>query len=138
MHFGATDLTRILDIRGFDLYAILGREPDFLEGVGHVHDDAITSFVSRATRPFIAEKLEDFMGAMIDVVGQDMLRYKGVLQVRESTLRLVFQGVHMMVGFDTGKAWRSDETPASVLLFIGRHVPEQLFRDGFEGCLQRL
>ena len=138
VHFGQADLTQILDIDGFDLHAILDIEPDFLSDAAHAHEhnDAITSFVFRATRPFIAEKLEDFMGAMIDVYGKDMLRYKGVLHVLESAVRLVFQGVHMMVGFDTGKPWRSDETPESVLVFIGRDLPEQLFRDGLEQCLQ--
>jgi G3E family GTPase len=136
VHFGQADLTQILDIRGFDLNAILGIEPAFLQEAAHQHDDAITSFVFRAERPFIAEKLEEFMGAMIDVHGRDMLRYKGVLHIDESPVRMVFQGVHMLVGFDIGKPWRIDETPESVLVFIGRDLPEQLFRDGLEQCLQ--
>jgi G3E family GTPase len=136
VHFGQADLTQILDIGGFDLNAILDIEPDFLQDASHQHDDAITSFVFRAKRPFIAEKLEDFMGAMIDAHGPDMLRYKGVLHVDESPARMVFQGVHMLVGFDIGKVWRSDEQPESVLVFIGRDLPEQLFRDGLEQCLQ--
>ena len=134
--FGQTDLTQILDIGGFDLNAILGIEPDFLQEIAHQHDDAITSFVFRAARPFISEKLDDFMAVMIDVYGRDMLRYKGVLYIDESPVRMVFQGVHMLVGFDTGKAWRSDETPESVLVFIGRNLPEQLFQDGLQRCLQ--
>jgi G3E family GTPase len=134
--FGQADLTQILDIRGFDLNAILGIEPDFLQDASHHHDDAITSFVFRAARPFMSEKLEDFMAVMIDVYGTDMLRYKGVLYIDESPVRMVFQGVHMMVGFDAGKPWRIDETPESVLVFIGRNLPEQLFQDGLERCLQ--
>jgi G3E family GTPase len=137
VHFGQTDLTQILDIGGFDLNAILGIEPDFLQEVAHQHDDAITSFVFRAARPFIAERLEDFMAVMIDVYGTDMLRYKGVLYIDQSPMRMVFQGVHMLIGFDVGKAWRIDEKPESVLVFIGRNLPEQLFRDGLERCLQR-
>ncbi len=136
LDFGQADLTQILDIGGFDLNAILGIEPDFLQDALHQHDDAITSFVFRAARPFSSEKLEDFMGAMIDVHGRDMLRYKGVLYIDESPVRMVFQGVHMLVGFDTGKPWRIDEKPESVLVFIGRDLPEQLFREGLEQCLQ--
>jgi G3E family GTPase len=145
VHFGRTDLTQILDIGGFDLDAIQGIEPDFLSDAAHAHEhehehehsNAITSFVFRSLLPFDAEKLEDFMAALIEVHGKDMLRYKGVLQVRELPARMVFQGVHRMVGFDAGKPWRIDEIPESVLVFIGRDLPEQLLRDGLEQCLQQ-
>jgi G3E family GTPase len=76
------------------------------------------------------------MAVMIDVYGTDMLRYKGVLYIDQSPMRMVFQGVHMLIGFDAGKAWRIDEKPESVLVFIGRNLPEPLFRDGLERCLQ--
>ena len=79
VHFGETPLADILDIRGFNLNAILEIEPGFLEEDEHEHDDAVHSFVFRADAPFDGVKLEEFLSGMIQVYGPDLLRYKGVL-----------------------------------------------------------
>jgi G3E family GTPase len=47
--FGQIDLAEVLDLRGFNLNAILDIEPDFLSDVAHEHDDDVTSFVFRET-----------------------------------------------------------------------------------------
>ncbi len=52
VNFGKADITDILDIRGFDLNAILEIDPKFLEDVDHQHDDDISSFAWRDARPF--------------------------------------------------------------------------------------
>jgi G3E family GTPase len=44
---GLATLDRLLDIRGFDLNAILEIEPDFLTNVDHAHDDDVSAFVFR-------------------------------------------------------------------------------------------
>lgn len=59
-HFGQAPIDQLLDIRGFNLNAILEIEPDFLTDVDHEHDDDVSSFVFRAERPFDAARLEDF------------------------------------------------------------------------------
>lgn len=135
VHFGKTSLDEILDIKGFDLDAILNLEPDFLSDVSHEHDDDVTSFVFRSKRPFDIEKLDTFLGGLLAIYGKDLLRYKGVLHVQGSPERLVFQGVHMMMGLDVGKAWSVDDTPQSVMVFIGRRLPADLFLKGLEKCL---
>jgi len=50
-----------LDIRGFNLNAILEIEPDFLTDVDHEHDDNVTSFVFRETKPLDLDLIEDFL-----------------------------------------------------------------------------
>jgi G3E family GTPase len=47
----------------------------------------------------------------------------------------VFQGVHMMLEGDHQRKWREDEPRESRLVFIGRELPEQTIRDGFESCI---
>jgi len=64
-----------------------------------------------------------------------MLRYKGVLFVKNSDRRLVFQGVHQMMGADYGKRWQPGEKPASKMVFIGRNLPRETFLQGLEHCL---
>jgi G3E family GTPase len=135
VHFGNADIADILDIRGFNLNSILEIDPQFLEPDEHEHDDAVQSFVFRSNKPFDPVKLEDFLGGLIQVYGQDMLRYKGVLYMKGSDRQTVFQGVHMMMGADTGRRWQAGEKPSSKMVFIGRNLPRDTFVKGLEQCL---
>jgi G3E family GTPase len=135
VHFGETDLLQILDINGFDLNAILKIEPDFLRDVTHAHDDDIGSFIFRSFRPFAPDKLEEFLGSIIFVFGNDLLRYKGVLHVEDVSNRVIFQGVHMTMGSTPGRQWREDEVRESVIVFIGRKLPQDMLLRGLNQCL---
>lgn len=135
VHFGDTPLADILDIRGFNLNAILEIEPGFLEEAEHEHDDEVHSFVFRADQAFDGVKLEEFLSGMIQVYGPDLLRYKGVLWLDQNENRVVFQGVHMLMGGDVGKPWGPQEARKSVMVFIGRKLPEDLFIEGLKQCL---
>jgi G3E family GTPase len=137
VHFGQTPIGDILDIRGFNLNAILEIEPDFLAEDHHEHHDEVSSFVFRSERPFDGLKLEEFLSSMIQVYGQDMLRYKGVLQLQDNPHRVVFQGVHMLMGGDLGRAWGKEEKRDSVMVFIGRKLPKDVFIQGLEQCLAK-
>jgi len=136
-HFGQAPLEDILDIRGFNLNAILEIEPGFLEEEHHDHDDNVQSFVFRSERPFDGAKLEEFLSSMIQVYANDMLRYKGVLYLEGNPHRVVFQGVHMMMGGDLGRPWAADGKPSSIMVFIGRKLPQDVFMQGLERCLAK-
>ena len=134
VHFGATPIEEILDIRGFNLNTILELDPEFLVDTHHEHHDEVESFVFRSDRPFNGDKLEQFLSGMIQVYGPDLLRYKGVLWMKGKANRVVFQGVHMMMGGDMGKPWGKDKKQ-SVMVFIGKKLPKDLFLAGLEQCL---
>lgn len=135
VHFGEVPIRDILDIRGFNLNNILEISPTFLESDEHEHDDAVQSFVFSSRRPFDPGRLEDFLSGLIQVYGEQMLRYKGVLYMKGSDRQTVFQGVHMMMGADVGRAWKSNEKKASKMVFIGRNLPKETFIKGLEQCL---
>ena len=137
VNFGNTDIADILDIRGFNLDDILNIEPDFLGEDHHQHDDDIASFVFRDKRPFLMDKLDTFLGGMLEIYGIDMLRYKGVLHVQGNGSRVVFQGVHMLMASDVGKPWADGAERESVLVFIGRNLPKDVFQAGLETCLAK-
>ena len=122
VHFGETEIADILDIRGFSLDSILEIEPDFLQDVSHEHDDDVSSFVYRDKRPFDFEKLEAFFQLLIETYGTDMLRYKGILNVKNAPTRVIFQGVHMLLASEPGKRWLKNEQRESVMVFIGRNL----------------
>lgn len=132
---GVAQLEQILDIRGFNLNAILEIEPDFLQDVAHEHDDDITSFVFREARPLNLEKVEDFLSAMVQVYGANLLRYKGVLHIGGVERRVVFQGIHMLMGSDLGTAWDSDEVRESKMVFIGKGMPREVLERGLSQCV---
>jgi G3E family GTPase len=137
VHFGDAPLEEILDIRGFNLNAILELDPEFLADTPHTHHDQVESFVFRSDKPFDGDKLEQFLSGMIQVYGPDLLRYKGVLWMKGNPKRVVFQGVHMMMGGDIGKPWAKGEKKSSLLVFIGKKLPRDLFIAGLEECLAK-
>jgi len=165
VHMGQAPIGDVLDIRGFNLNAILDIDPQFLarehpdaararqmqdgghehdhdhhehgHDHHHAHDDAIQAFVFQSERPFDAGKLEEYIGALTQVYGQDLLRYKGVLFVSGSDRRMIFQGVHMMMGADAGKPWGRNERPRSKIVFIGRNLPREAIEKGLTSCLAR-
>ncbi|QDX19895.1 GTP-binding protein [Pandoraea pnomenusa] len=99
------------------------------------HDDAIKSFVFRSDKAFDPAKLEDFLGSILQVYGERLLRYKGVLNMRGIDRRVVFQGVHQMMGSDVGAKWQPGETPNTKMVFIGAELPKDIILQGLERCL---
>jgi G3E family GTPase len=159
VHFGEVPIAEVFDLRGFNLNAKLEIDPEFLDaddhahhdhdhdhhdhGPGehcdhphhHAHDDDVKSFVFRADKAFNAAKLEDFLGAIVQVYGPKMLRYKGVLYMKGSDKKVIFQGVHQLMGSDLGPKWLPNETKQSKMVFIGIDLPRDILLQGLEGCL---
>ena len=156
---GVVPLDSVLDLRGFNLNAKLDIDPHFLEendhdhsecGHDHHHDhehhhghnhhnhhghtDRIQSFVFKSDKPFDHRKLEDFLGGVLSVFGEKMLRYKGVLYVKGSARKVVLQGVHEMMGSDLAGPWGT-EPKQTRMVFIGIDLPKDTLLAGLEGCL---
>jgi G3E family GTPase len=132
---GVASIDDLLDIRGFNLNAILEIEPEFLTDVSHEHDDDVTSFVFRAEKPLDLDRTEDFLNGVIQVYGAKLLRYKGVLSVKGQDRRVVIQGVHMLMGSDLGTAWKPGEKRDSKMVFIGRDMPKDVLLAGLAQCV---
>jgi G3E family GTPase len=158
VHFGQVPVQEVFDLRGFNLNAKLDIDPNFLSedthdhghdhhhdhgehcdhpshAHHHHHDDDVKSFVFRAERPFNPAKLEDFLGAVVNIYGPRMLRYKGVLHMEGTTSKVIFQGVHQLMGSDLGPAWAEGEVRQSKMVFIGIDLPRDIFVQGLEQCL---
>ena len=154
VNFGEVPLADVFDLRGFNLNAKLDIDPEFLTADAHdhdhhdhehgehcdhphhhVHDDDVKSFVFRADKAFNPAKLEDFLGAIVQVYGPKMLRYKGVLNMKGSDRKVIFQGVHQLMGSDLGPKWAPGEKKNSKMVFIGIDLPREIFLQGLEGCL---
>ena len=100
----------------------------------HRHDDDVKSFVFRTEKPLSPTKLEDFLGAIVQVYGPKMLRYKGVLHIKGSERKVVFQGVHQLMGSDLGPKWAPGEARVSKMVFIGIDLPREILLQGLQSC----
>ncbi|MDF6485241.1 GTP-binding protein, partial [Escherichia coli] len=102
---------------------------------GHAHHtDRIASFVFRSERPFNYTKLEEFLSGVLNIYGEKLLRYKGVLYMDGVDRKVVFQGVHQLMGSDVGGKW-DGETPSNRMVFIGVDLPRETILKGLENCL---
>jgi G3E family GTPase len=155
VHFGEVSIADVFDLRGFNLNAKLDIDPEFLDAADghdhhehdhehgedcdhphhHAHDDDVKSFVFRADKAFNPAKLEDFLGAIVQVYGPKMLRYKGVLHMKGSDRKVIFQGVHQLMGSDLGPKWAPGEKKQSKMVFIGIDLPKDVLLQGLEQCL---
>ncbi|MGA0571751.1 CobW family GTP-binding protein [Variovorax sp. VNK109] len=165
VHFGDVAISEVFDLRGFNLNAKLDIDPDFLKEDGHDHDhdhhdhehgehcdhpshahdhghghhhhhdDDVKSFVFRSDRAFDAARLEDFLGAIVNIYGPRMLRYKGVLNMKGTDRKVIFQGVHQLMGSDLGPLWAEGEARTSKMVFIGIDLPKDILLQGLEQCL---
>ena len=104
-------------------------------GHHHHHDDDVKSFVFRSDRAFDPAKLEDFLGAIVNIYGPRMLRYKGVLNMNGTDRKVIFQGVHQLMGSDLGPKWADGETKTSKMVFIGIDLPKDILLQGLEQSL---
>lgn len=134
---GNAPIAKLLDVRGFNLNSILDIAPDFLDEDKHTHNDDIQSFVFKNEKPFDGQKFEEFMGSVTQVYGPDMLRYKGILQIKGNERRALFQGVHMLMGLDWGRKWEPSDKKESKIVFIGRKLPKDFIIQGLTLCLAR-
>jgi G3E family GTPase len=165
VHFGEVAIDKVFDLRGFNLNTTLEIDPDFLSDVlhhhahdehcdhpshhhdhahhaqdhdhghHHHHDDDVKSFVFKADRALDPAKLEDFLGAIVNIYGPRMLRYKGVLHMKGTERKVIFQGVHQLMGSDLGQAWAPGEKRTSKMVFIGIDLPKDIFQQGLEQCI---
>ncbi len=157
VHFGDMPVADILDIRGFNLNDKLHVDPEFLAMEEEEHDDhacgahcdhghhrpthdarhtdGIAAFAFKSTRPFDVNRLDEFLGQLVQVYGPDMLRYKGVLFMHGGERKVVFQGVHQIMGTDLGAKWSENETKESKMVFIGKDLPKSVFISGLQQCL---
>ena len=152
-------LEEVLGRNAFDLDRILDLEPAFLtaeeahdhdhhhdhdhghehhhhgNGLKHYHDEDMQSVALRTDQPLDPDKFFPWVQDLVATEGKDILRCKGILSFKDDPERFVFQGVHMILDGDHQRAWREDEKRESRAVFIGRHLPEDKIRAGFESCI---
>ena len=154
------DIAEVLGRNAFDLDRILDIEPAFLQadghdhdhhhghdhddnhdhahdhgGLKHYHDEDMQSVSIKTDKPLNPDKFFPWVQDLVATEGKDILRCKGILNFKDDPERFVFQGVHMILDGDHQRKWQDGETRDSRIVFIGRHLPEEKIRSGFESCI---
>ena len=148
-------LDKVLGRGSFDIERVVSLEPDFLHPAhgeaGHVHDEHcehdhnhgppdhehdidIRSVSLVSTAPMDGEKVSAWLKDLVATQGRDILRAKGIIDIKGDDRRLVFQAVHMMLEGDFQRAWKPAERRYSRLVFIGRNLDAGALNEAFESC----
>ena len=132
------DPANLINIGSFDLEKTLEMDPEFLDTESeHEHDDRVTSTSSKFEGALNVNKLERWIGELMQTKGEDLFRYKGVLAVKGMDQKFVFQGVHMLFGggFSSEVApWKEGETRECRFVFIGRDLDHEELQQGLMDC----
>jgi G3E family GTPase len=103
-------------------------------GLKHYHDEEMQSLSLATDEPLDADKFFPWVQALVQKEGPNILRCKGLLSFKDDPQRFVFQGVHMILDGDHQRPWNEGEKRESRIVFIGRNLPKDKIREGFQGC----
>jgi len=109
------------------------------EHCGHDHGDSLHDTTVRSVSltvdaPVDPRRFDAWIGELLATQGQNILRAKGILDLKGSDKRFVFQAVHMIKDGDFQRPWRPDEKRFSRLVLIGRDLDGKQLQQGFDAC----
>jgi len=131
------DPTKLIGIGSFDLKRTLEMDPEFLDTESeHEHDQRVTSTSAKFEGELNINKLEAWIGDLMDEKAEDLFRYKGILAVKGMDEKFVFQGVHMLFGgdFSDDFLWKEGESRECRFVFIGRNLDHDSLQAGLMDC----
>jgi G3E family GTPase len=105
------------------------------KGLKHYHDEEMQSVSLKTDKPLDPDKFFPWVQNLVQTEGPNILRCKGILSFKDDNDRFVFQGVHMILDGDHQRPWKKGEKRDSRIVFIGRNLPEDKIRQGFESCI---
>ena len=125
---GAIDSKHLID-SGRDA---IGPRSSFIAEASH--SDGISSFVIREKTPLKWPVLLRALDTLIALRGPDLLRIKGLLNLKGSKGPVVFQAVQHLIHPPVELTQWPDRDHSSRLVFITRGVSERQVRDLFDAC----
>merc|ERR1712151_167814 len=127
---------KLFKIAAFNLDEVLKMEPDFLADEEHEHDQTVGSVSWRMVAELNVNKLQRWIGELMQTKANDLYRYKGVLAVKGMATKFVFQGVHMLFnGNFSDSEWEKDEKRENCFVFIGKDIDKKALTKGFMDCI---
>lgn len=158
---GEVDLENVLSVGGFDVERAIELDPSFLKEEqhhhhnhehdhhhdhdhdhdhhdhhhhDHKHDREVGSVSIELEGDLDPKKFDGLINMLLQHVGNDLFRYKGILSIAGESNRIIFQGVHMLMEEKRDRPW-GDTPRVSRMVFIGRNLDDGILREGFRRCL---
>jgi G3E family GTPase len=97
-----------------------------------IHDDGVKGISLTLNTPVDGQKITVWLNELLARRGPDILRAKGIIDVKGEERRLVFQAVHMILEGDFQRPWTDKDNRYSRMVFIGRDLDEAELKAGFE------
>lgn len=129
------EMDAILGVQAFNLDRALEVDPEFLNEAAHEHDETVYSVALVEPGAVDGEKLNGWLGYLLQTQGPDIFRMKGILNIAGEDNRFVFQGIHMLFDGKRDRPWKSDAERKNELVFIGRNLDEAQLKADFRACL---
>ncbi|CAI0862251.1 GTPase [Serratia quinivorans] len=129
---GDIDLSVLFDIEGFVLNDKLNLTPPtpLFRRIPQAQNN-IQSIVVYHDQPLELMQVSEVMEGLLLEYADSLLRYKGILSIKDEPRRLLFQGVQRLYNADWDREWLPDEERRSTLVFIGVDLPENTIRQRF-------
>lgn len=126
------DLYRVVNIFSYNLHEKFTLN-SYSSDQGH-HDEKVTSFSLEELRPLDLRKLNMWFSYLVQLQGENLYRYKGILNINGLDRRFIFQGVHMIFAGEEKNNW-GNEQRKSELVFIGKNLDKEKLTAQFRACI---
>ena len=141
--YSRVPIEKVINIKSFDLEKTLEMDEGFLDvDAEHQHDSSISSFGIHIEGEFLIDKLNDWLRQLMMEKGQDLYRSKGILAIKDSPDKYVFQAVHMMMNLDSSsnlgmehEPWKEDEKKINKFCFIGKNLDKKTMINDLKECI---
>ncbi|PNW71216.1 hypothetical protein CHLRE_16g692901v5 [Chlamydomonas reinhardtii] len=100
-----------------------------------VHDDRVSSVSFQFDGEMDLDKVNYSLGFLLETRAEDIYRMKGILAIAGSEYRFVYQGVHQVFEGVPDRKWLPGEPRTCKMVFIGKYLLPEDFREAFESCL---
>jgi G3E family GTPase len=127
--------SNLIGINAFSLTRVTEMDPEFLDTEGeHEHDPSVSSIAFKFPGYLNMHHLSELISDIIQNMGANLFRYKGVLNVAGMSEKFVFQGVGMLFSGNFTGTWKEGEDRECRFVFIGKDINKKTLKDGFMAC----
>lgn len=136
-------IEQVINIEAFDLTKTLEMDEGFLNIESeHQHDSSIKSFGIHIEGEFMIDKLNAWLSKLMKEKGTDLYRSKGILSIKESDDKFVFQAVHMIMNLASSselgmeyQPWEKDQKRINKFCFIGKNLDKEQMISDLKECI---
>jgi len=140
---GDVDISKIMNVYSFNLDRVaqfLSADALLIDYIdddcndSSLHNSGLSTLSLTTNESINGEKILKWLGDVVAKEGKNLLRYKGIFNVKGQEEPIVIQGVHMILEGDSLPKWPNENVRESRLIFIGYNLDKNLLDKGFRSC----